>query len=235
MRAARNQSIERHYFERFRKAYSLPTGQLSYGDKPDVTLTGERTIGIEVTRFYLQPGSSLKSKQRQRPLRDAVVEQAQALYRAQGGKAVELHISFDTPIAITPRRTRKLAQELAALAKRIDRRPSGAVERAEFQTIPEVSFVYFNKQEYPDARWNASGVHTPGLMSEKALEAIVRDKEAKSTDYAPRDAYWLLVVAEAMDPAQEQEIRIDGLNISSQVFEKIIVYNPLFGHVVEAK
>jgi hypothetical protein len=36
-----------------------------------------------------------------------------------------------------------------------------------------------------------------------------------------------------MDPAQKQEIRIDGLNISSQVFEKIIVYNPLFGHVVE--
>jgi hypothetical protein len=115
MRAARNQSIERHYFERFRKAYSLPTGQLGYGDKPDVTLTGERTIGIEVTRFYLQPGSSLESKQRQRPLRDPVVEQAQALYRAQGGKAVELHISFDTPIAITPRRTRKLAQELATL------------------------------------------------------------------------------------------------------------------------
>ena len=44
MRAARNQIIERHYFERFRKAYPLPTGQLGYGDKPDVTLTGERTI-----------------------------------------------------------------------------------------------------------------------------------------------------------------------------------------------
>ena len=235
MRAARNQIIEHHYFESFRKAYSLPIGQLGYGDKPDITLTGERTIGIEVTRFYLQAGSRLESAQRQRPLRDAVVEQAQALYRAQGGKAVELHISFDTPTGITPRRTGKLAQELAGLAKRIDGRPSGEVERTEFQTIPEVSFVYFNKQEYPDARWTAGGVHTVGLMSEKALEAIVRDKEAKSTDYAPRDAYWLLVVVEAMDPAQEQEIRIDGLNISSNVFEKIIVYNPLFGHVVEAK
>jgi hypothetical protein len=235
MRAARNQIIERHYFERFPKAYSLPTGQLGYGDKPDVTLAGERTIGIEVTRFYLQPGSRLESKQRQRPLRDAVVEQAQALYRAQGGKAVELHISFDTPHAITRRRTGKLAQELAALAKRIDGRPSGEVERTEFQTIPEVSFVYFNNQEYPDARWSAGGVHTVGLMSEKGLEAIIRDKEAKSIEYAPRDAYWLLVVVEAMDPAQEQEIRIDGLNISSHVFEKIIVYNPLFGHIVEAK
>lgn len=192
MRAARNQIIERHYFERFRKAYSLPTGQLGYGDKPDVTITGERTIGIEVTRFYMQPGSRLGSKQRQRPLRVAVVEQAQALYRTQGGKALKLHISFDTPIAIRPRRTRKLAQELAALAKRIEGRPSGEVQKAEFQTIPEVSFVYFNKQEYPDAGWSAAGVHTVGVMSEKALEAIVRDKEAKSTDYAPRDAYWLL-------------------------------------------
>jgi hypothetical protein len=142
---------------------------------------------------------------------------------------------FDTPHAITPRRTRKLAQELAALAKRIDGRPSGEVEKAEFKTSPEVSFVYFNKQEYPDARWRAGGVHTVRLMSEKALHAIVREKEAKSADYAPRDAYWLLVVVEAMDPAQEQEIRIDGLQISSHVFEKIIVYNPLFGHIVEAK
>ena len=57
--------------------------------------------------------------------------------------------------------------------------------------------------------------------------------EAESTEYASRDAYWLLVLAEAMDPAQEQEIRIDGLNISAQVFERIIVYNPLFGHIVE--
>src|ERR1700730_14479544 len=69
MIAGRNQIIERHYFERFRKAYSVPTGQLGYGDKPDVTLTGEREIGIEVTRFYLQPGSCLERKQRPRPRR----------------------------------------------------------------------------------------------------------------------------------------------------------------------
>jgi hypothetical protein len=32
--------IERHYFERFCKAYALPAGSVTYGDKPDVTLTG---------------------------------------------------------------------------------------------------------------------------------------------------------------------------------------------------
>jgi hypothetical protein len=237
MTAARTQIIERHYFERFRTAYPLPIGQIGYGDKPDITLTGERAIGIELTRFYLKPGSLLESTQRQRPLRNDVVAQAQALYRSQGGKAVELRISFATPypITITRRRFRELVQELAALAKRIDDRPSGQVDRAEFQSIPEVSFVYLNKREYSDAKWRVGGVHGVGLMSAKALEDIVRAKEAKSTDYAPHDAYWLLVVVEAMDPAQEQEIRIDDLQISSHVFEKIIVYEPLSGRIIEAK
>ena len=44
-----------------------------------------------------------------------------------------------------------------------------------------------------------------------------------------------LVVVEAMDAAQEQEIRVDGLHIASDVFERIIVYKPLFEHIVEAK
>jgi hypothetical protein len=46
-------------------------------------------------------------------------------------------------------------------------------------------------------------------MSEVALEAIVREKEAKAAEYNPCDAYWLLVVVDWIDPAQEQEIRID--------------------------
>jgi hypothetical protein len=228
--------IERHFFEQFRAAYPLPVSTVSYGDRPDVTLTGERKIGIEVTRFYLQSGTVLKSKQRQNPLADAVVARAQSLYRSQRGKAVELHISFDTPHLIKPRRTHKLAEELAELAKRIECQPSGEVDRAEFQAIPEVSFVYFNAQEYPDTKWRAGGVHTVGLMSEAALEAIVREKEAKAANYNPRDAYWLLVVVDWIDPAQEQEIRgNDRLCVTSDVFEKIIIYKPNSQHIIEVK
>jgi hypothetical protein len=106
--------IERHFFEQFRAAYPLPAGTVSYDDGPDVTLTGERKIGIEVTRFYLQSGTVLEGKQRQKPLADAVVAKAQALYRARRGKAIELHISFDTPHTITRRRTRKLAENASS-------------------------------------------------------------------------------------------------------------------------
>ena len=72
-------------------------------------------------------------------------------------------------------------------------------------------------------------------LSQAALENIVRDKEALSAQYHPRDAYWLLVVVDPMDPAQEQEIRIDGLNIPSGMFEKVIVYKPSFDHLIELK
>ena len=102
--------------------------------------------------------------------------------------------------------------------------------------IPEVSFIYFNAQECVDAKWCAGGVHTVGLMSEAALEAIVREKEAKAAEYNPCGAYWLLVVVDWIDPAQEQEIRIDnGLSVPSNVFEKIIIYKPNFQHIIEVK
>jgi hypothetical protein len=112
--------IERHYFERFRKAYALPAGSVTYRDKPVVTLTGERTIGIEITRFYLQSGHAPHSEQRQRPLRKAVVSEAQGLHRAKGGKRIELTIAFDPARPITSLRRRRLPSELAALAKRVD-------------------------------------------------------------------------------------------------------------------
>jgi hypothetical protein len=65
-------------------------------------------------------------------------------------------------------------------------------------------------------------------MSQAGLKSIIKNKEARSVKYDSRDAYWLLIVVEPMDPAQEQKIRIDGLNLPSTPFERIIVYKPGF-------
>jgi hypothetical protein len=228
--------IERDCFERFRQAYALPAGCISYGDKPDVTLTGDRTIGIEITRFYLQSGHVPYSEQQQRPLRCAVVSEAQALYRAKGGKRIELTIAFDPRKPITPLRRKPLPTELAALAKRVDSSPaSGEVERRHLRVMPEISSVYLNTRVYPDAEWRIIGSYGVGLMSQPDLESIVRNKEARSAQYDKRDAYWLLVVVDPMDPAQEQEIRVDRFSVASDVFEKIVVYKPGFEHIVETK
>ncbi len=58
-----NKEIEKNYFELFRKKYSLPLGQIEYGDKPDVIIYGPKKIGIEITNFYLEDGSLSKSEQ----------------------------------------------------------------------------------------------------------------------------------------------------------------------------
>ena len=77
-----NRNTERHYFERFRKTYTLPLGEIGYLDKPDVVVKGARTIGIEITNFYLEPGSEEGSEQRQRPRRYEVASKAHSLYLA---------------------------------------------------------------------------------------------------------------------------------------------------------
>ena len=85
-----NRDIERHYFEQFAKAYALPDGAPEYADKPDVMLKGARTIGVEMTNFYLQSGGSAGSEQRQRPLRQAVVTDAHKLFLDARGRKFEL-------------------------------------------------------------------------------------------------------------------------------------------------
>jgi hypothetical protein len=70
-------------------------------------------------------------------------------------------------------------------------------------------------------------------MSQVRLTQIVRLKEQKAKKYRSCDAYWLLVIVDFMSAAQEQEIRVDGLCISSAVFGKIIVYKPNFDHILD--
>jgi hypothetical protein len=70
-------------------------------------------------------------------------------------------------------------------------------------------------------------------MSADGLKEIIREKEAKARHYSTCAAYWLLVVVDFIDSAQEQEIRVDGLMVESDIFQKIIVYKPQFDHIVE--
>jgi hypothetical protein len=59
------------------------------------------------------------------------------------------------------------------------------------------------------ATWHVSQVHDFGTMSQTRLTEIIRRKEEKAKEYAPCEAYWLLIVVDSNDAAQEQEIRRD--------------------------
>jgi hypothetical protein len=230
-----NDEIQRHYFEQFRKVWPLPDGSVKYGDKPDVIVHGTRKIGIEITCFFLQSGKLPESEQRQRLLRDAVIAESHRLYKTGGGKSIELTFSFDNANPISATRKKKLSADLAALAHSLDKRTSGEIDKYLFRDImPEVESIYLNAKEYANAKWRIMQVHTVGLTSKDDLEVIVREKESKAEKYEQCDAHWLLVVIDGIDAAQDQEIRIDDLHVSSDVFEKVMIFHT-FGHVIEVK
>jgi hypothetical protein len=231
-----NRDTERHYFERFRKAYALPPGEVGYADKPDVLVKGTRTIGIEITNFYLEPGNEEGSEQRQRPRRYEVTSDAHGLYRAAGGKGIELTIEFNSAKPITSASKKTLPQKIAAFAASVDTEPSGPFYADSFPDMPEITSIWLNSKDWSDPKWVRPGqVYSYEKMSAARLQAIVAEKESKAANYAPCDACWLLIVVDWSDSAQDQEITTTGLRLSSDIFEKIIVYKPGFEEIVEVK
>ncbi len=221
---------ERHYFEMFSRDYVLPSGTIEFGDKPDVILRGEeRTIGIEMTNLYVTDGNISRSEQVQASLRERVIAAAQRQYGASGSLQVEISLGFNAQTAITS--VNATARKIASLAEGIQP-VTGVIARKLYSIIPELSFVYAYAGANAKRVLRLVQVHSHGMMSISRLQDEVLRKERLSSCYRKCDAYWLLVVVDFFNPAQEQEIRVPG-QISSRVFEKVIVYKPYFGHVVE--
>lgn len=129
-----------------------------------------------------------------------------------------------------------LVDQLIDLAAQIQDLETGQIRRDYFKHIPEISFVYLNNKEYEVTRWRAVQVHDVPMLAMDRLLAIIKDKEQRSKKYEKCDAYWLLIVVDFINPAQDQEIRIDDFKkVDSEAFERVIVYKTLFGHVLEAK
>jgi len=225
---------EEHYFELFRRVYSLPCGTIIYDDKPDVILEGARKIGIEITNFYLERGQRLESEQRQRDLRASVISEAQRAYQASNKENIKLTISFDKTNPIRDRKT--IVQKIANLAEQLKGNSTGSVDDHFFQNIPEISYLYLNTEEGAASEWKNVQLYIGSRMSRDDLIRIVRDKEESSKQYKKCDSFWLLVAVDFMDRAQDQEILTDEFGkIESNVFEKIIVYKTHFDHILEAK
>ena len=71
-------------------------------------------------------------------------------------------------------------------------------------------------------------------MSMERLQSIVNNKEECSKAYQACDAYWLIVIVDSFDRAQDQEILLDNSErIVSEIFEKIIVYKTYLGQILE--
>lgn len=227
-----NQTVERHYFELFRSHYEVPDGDLVFTDKPDVIVRGTQTIGVEIANLYLASGADPASEQVQRVRRLQILKRAQALHRASGGKRIELSVGFNPEYPI--QELEPVALALATIATKVEDSPSGQVSRMLFEHVPELGFLYYNQKEYADAKWRpVQGYYVPSLSLER-LRVLVSEKTKKLRDYQPCDSYWLLLVVDFMDPAQDQDFQWPaGEMLEKSPFERIFLYKPQFGQVVQ--
>jgi hypothetical protein len=226
-----NQFIEKHYFELFREAYSLPVGEIKYTDKPDVIIKGAQTIGIEIANLYISDGADPASEQVQRGRRENVRKRAQLIHQENGGRSIELSIDFEPNEPIL--QIEPVAQAIASLAMSVQNQPSGQLNRSLLNHIPEVRFIYCNSDEYPDAQWRSVQCFNVPLLSATRLQQLVAEKSDKRSGYQKCDVYWLLLIVDFMDSAQDQQL--DWPSNSPMVcsaFEKVLVYKPQFNEVL---
>lgn len=223
---------EEYYFERYRSNHGVPTGVITFGDKPDVVIEGARRIGIEITNFYLQDGALLESEQIQTRLRQRTIDEARDLYLTSGGNQdAEFIFSFEKRFPI--RDVSSLSSKIAQLTVRLSECEAGKIRREDFKEIPELSFIYLYKGPFWNpAKWRLSQLHSPGLMDTVRLQQIVKDKDKLCQQYDFCDEYWLLIIVDGLDSAQEQEIRISGINLTAKNLQTVTIFNSFEGHRV---
>jgi hypothetical protein len=215
--------LEECSFEMFSKVFVLPEGKPTYSNNPDVIWEGKSKIGIEITNFYITDGKNLQSTQRQSSLREKAVLGAHKKYQAEGGKRIELTFSFDETNSIQD--VNQTINKITELAKKIEQQKTGDIQKSEFSKIPELFSVYIYNADCENIDWRISQAHSSEYMSAKRLQEIISDKDSKVQQYQKCDEYWLLVVVNYFDPAQDWEIRLEDIrSVVSTKFKKILLY-----------
>jgi hypothetical protein len=223
--------IERYYFEQLRRDFAIPAGDVIYADRPDVRIQGQRTIGVEVARLYIVDGADPASEQVQRARREQVLMEAQEIHRQRGGRRIELHVDFNPNRPILD--ITRAAKNLAAVAFEVQDRSQTVLWNPPAEA-DLFRYAYHNGEEYADSKWrNAQSFSVPTLDVERLL-AVVAEKAAKVSKYDRCDEYWLLLVVDFMDSAQDQELALPaGFRLPPSVFSKVLTYKPQFRQVLE--
>ena len=148
---------ENRHFGKVRSDFQLPPGIICYGDKPDVILRGVKTIGIEITNFFFEPGHAVRSEQRQRPRRNEFITSAQRAFEMQTGKNIGLTFGFDKAQPIKD--ASALASRLATLAKTLSSRETGEIPRA--LLMASLNFLSHTSMQTHTMSLNAPSARTP--------------------------------------------------------------------------
>ncbi len=227
------EEIEKIYIDRFQKVFpDFPNGILEFGDKPDLVVKGEKTIGIEITQFYKQDGSKIESEQKQIKFRRQIIEETKAKYLGAGGKKIDLHISFEKKNAI--RNVQKVVNGVLEIIPKIVGTKNGIIDYSLHSHLEEIFNIYLNDLGHDNAVWMDLTVNEVKISNIERLNEILARKLVSAKNYKSCDEFWLLICVDYWNPAQDQEIRIEYDNVLRQnVFKKVLLYKTVYEHFVD--
>lgn len=219
--------IEKYYFERFCNDVGLDYNSFRVGKTPEPDIiSGNRSVGVEITNLYILDGKDRGSEQQQSLLRDKIVKEAQGIYERGGGRKIDVLLSFNSLIDYN----KKLAQDIAAYVTKHQNSASGNISGHANKKIPEVRFMYLSPVEYSNPKWRVQQNYSPPPLNQDRLCEVIENKEKKK--YEGVRSCWLLIVMDYMCAAQEQIINEEILpRFSSKIFNRIILYDVGYGRV----
>ena len=187
---------------------------------------------MEIARLYKADGHGCQNEQVQSLGRTQVIEKAEQRYLARGGRKIELWIDFDPKHPIT--RIEETAEGLALIAEQVSSQVNGHNSCSAFEATPEVRFLYHDGREYPGSKWGSAQGHDVPTLSVTRVKEFVEQKNKLISGYTSCDAYWLLLIVDFWDPAQDQDIHWPaGERVGPTQFERVLIYKTQFGQVVE--
>lgn len=239
MTRSNQKDVERYWIRKFcdLKGIRIESKDLEDAEdreNPDIILSlNNQKIGIEVTDFYRKDGNEKCSEQKQKPLRDSIISHAQKIFEKKfPNTGVEASFGF-RPIENKKRVAEKIANLIAGnYSQYYDALPLDC-----FEDIPELEFVYINKERFEDTKWrSAQSISDIGQIKLSHLQKIICSKEKKLGEYEKCDLQWLLIVVNFMNLASDVEIsNVDYSSISIKGFDCVFIMKSSHGQLIELK
>lgn len=196
--------LERFLLDRFLSTldYSIG-GRIIPGEKPDFIIQRKPScIGVEVTRYLVQPEPGEHPKKEQESLRDQVLELASEEFSRQDNRLVHVNVLFSSSKTIYKRNIHSIANDIVTIVCKFD------VELGSFETIQTLGRSQFNlpdevisitvarSRNLSRSYWNANDVGFIPECGINDIQMILNQKESKVEKYreiCPN--IWLLIVA----------------------------------------
>lgn len=203
--------LERYLLDRFISTLDFSvSGEIIPGEQPDFVIKSDASsIGVEVTRYFIQTERDSRPIQEQESLRSKVLDMASREFDFRDKRLVHVNVLFNFVNPLLKSNLQTLSENIALIVCNLDV-PIGEFEtvksswRSPFQLPKEViSITVARSSNLSQSYWFANDVGFVPECEVNEIQSILNSKESKVKQYRIScSEVWLLIA-------------VDGFGLSS--------------------